>query len=127
MYKNHLIIATFLGGLSIVLGAFAAHTLKTYLDAQSLSSFETGVRYQFYHVFALALTGILYKEFPDKKVIRAGTCFILGIVFFSGSLYLLAFMGTSPFKWIGAITPIGGVLFIFGWFLLGLAILQKSR
>jgi len=127
MYKNHLVIATFLGGLSIVLGAFAAHTLKTYLDAQSLSSFETGVRYQFYHVFALALTGILYKEFPDKKVIRAGTCFILGIVFFSGSLYLLAFMGTSPFKWIGAITPIGGVLFIFGWFQLGLAILQKSR
>ncbi|MDB5209550.1 MAG: hypothetical protein JWQ30_377 [Sediminibacterium sp.] len=128
MYKNHLVVATFLGGLSVMLGAFAAHTLKTYLDPQSLTSFETGVRYQFYHVFALALAGILYREFPDKKIIRAGTCFILGIVFFSGSLYVMAFLGaTSQFKWIGAITPIGGVLFILGWFLLGLTILQKSR
>ncbi len=124
MYKKHLTIAAFLGMLSILLGAFAAHKLKDYLEPQSLATFETGVRYQFYHVFALALAGILYKEYPNKNVINAGNLFILGIIFFSGSLYLLSFFGTR-LTWIGAITPIGGFFFIFGWGQLGYGILKK--
>ena len=124
MYKKHLTIAAFLGALSVLLGAFAAHTLKDHLEPQSLTTFETGVRYQFYHVFALALAGILYKEYPNKKLVSAGNLFILGIIFFSGSLYLLSFFG-AQFAWIGAITPIGGVFFILGWGQLGLGILKK--
>lgn len=124
MYKKHLVIAAFAGALSVVLGAFGAHTLKTYLDAPSLTTFETGVRYQFYHVFALALAGILYKEYPNKKLVISGNLFILGMIFFSGSLYLLSFLGTQ-FSWIGAITPLGGLFFIAGWLQLGLGVLKK--
>jgi uncharacterized membrane protein YgdD (TMEM256/DUF423 family) len=115
MHKNYLVIAAYLGALSVALGAFGAHTLKDTLSQQSLNTFETAVRYQFYHVFALALAGILYKFYPNKKIRYAGIFFISGIILFSGSLYLLVFLGTDNFKWIGAITPLGGVFFIAGW------------
>ncbi|KAF0239665.1 MAG: hypothetical protein FD183_1377, partial [Chitinophagaceae bacterium] len=83
--------------------------------------YETAVRYQFYHVFALALSGILYKEYPVKGILTAGRLFIAGVFIFSGSLYtmiLLGIAGYDQFNWIGAITPIGGVLFVLGWFIL---------
>jgi len=118
MDKKFLTIAAWLGALSVALGAFGAHTLKEYLSSQSLTTFETGVRYQFYHVFALALAGVLYKFYPNKKIKLAGNLFILGILFFSGSLYCLAILGADNFKWIGVITPIGGVFFIAGWIFL---------
>lgn len=118
MNKKFLSIAAWLGALSVALGAFGAHTLKEYLSPQSLTTFETGVRYQFYHVFALALAGLLYKSYPSKKIKLAGNLFIAGILFFSGSLYLLSILGAENFKWIGAITPLGGIFFIAGWIFL---------
>lgn len=124
MHKNFLSIAAFIGALSVLLGAFGAHSLKTVLTNESLNVYETGVRYQFYHVFALALTGILYKTYPNKSLVRAGWLFILGMIFFCGSLYLLTYgtaIGTS-FTWAGPITPLGGFFFILGWIYLGIGI-----
>lgn len=122
MHKPFLITAAWLGCLSVALGAFGAHTLKAHLTQEAMGIFETGVKYQFYHVFALALTGILYQSFPSSKLLLSGKLFIGGIVLFSGSLYVLAILGTEHFSWIGAITPIGGILFIAGWFLLARAV-----
>lgn len=115
-------MAAYLGALSVALGAFGAHALKDHLTQQELNTFETAVRYQFYHVFALALTGLLYKGYPNKKLIYAGNCFQLGILFFSGSLYSLSLLGSTHFAWIGAITPLGGIFFISAWILLALGI-----
>ncbi len=127
MYKPFLKTAAWLGFLSVALGAFGAHTLKAHLTQEALGIFETGVRYQFYHVFALALTGILYQSFPSSRMRYSGNLFIGGILIFSGSLYLLAIMGTEHFKWIGAITPIGGVLFLAGWLQLAMALKEEKN
>ena len=126
MHKKFLVIAAAIGFLSVALGAFGAHTLKEYLSAQSLTTFETGIRYQFYHVFALALTAILYQSFPNKKMIWAGKLFVAGICIFSGSLYLLALLNSDQFTWIGAITPIGGLCFLMGWISIIGGILHKD-
>lgn len=121
MHKRFLIIAAVLGSVSVMLGAFGAHALRETLSAQSLSTFETGVRYQFYHVFALALTGLLCKgNGSGTRLQYAGILFIVGIFLFSGSLYLLSCM--PAFKWLGAITPLGGLCFIAGWLLLAAGI-----
>jgi uncharacterized membrane protein YgdD (TMEM256/DUF423 family) len=118
MRKSFLKTATMLGALSVILGAFGAHALKEKLSADVLAVYETAVRYQFYHVFALLATGILYKEFPDKWLINAGKLFMAGILLFSGSLYLLTLvkaMGNEGMNWLGVITPLGGLCFIAGW------------
>ena len=122
MHKKFLIIASWLGAFSVALGAFGAHSLKDIVSQQSVNTFETAVRYQFYHVFALALTGILYMNYPNKRLQYAGNLFILGIIFFSGSLYSLSIFGTADFGWIGAITPLGGIFFIAGWLYLAAGI-----
>ena len=118
MHKGYLRIAALLGALSVALGAFGAHGLKKIVDEHSLTIYETAVRYQFYHVFALALAGVLYKEFKNKLIEWAGFLFIIGTLFFSGSLYVLTFkaaINADGLNWIGPITPIGGVIFIVGW------------
>ncbi len=89
MHKGYIKTAAILGALSVALGAFAAHTLKGSVSDYALEIFETSVRYQFYHVFALLAVGILYKEFPNKTMVWAGRLFIAGIILFSGSLYIL--------------------------------------
>lgn len=125
MHKGYLKTAAFLGALSVILGAFAAHKLKSLVADTVVATFETGVRYMFYHVFALLAVGILYQYFPNKLLKTAGTLFILGIIFFSGSLFLLTYkeaMVLPGLKWAGPITPIGGVYFIGGWIFLGLGI-----
>src|ERR1700755_1712211 len=102
MHRKFLIIAALLGGLSVILGALAAHKLMQLLNAESLSMFEIGVHYQFYHVFALLAVGILYKEFANKWISRSGILFCFGIFFFSGSLYFQAFFAdliTPGFRW----------------------------
>jgi len=129
MQKGFLRLATLLGALSVILGAFGAHALKQLISDKSLAIFETGVRYQFYHAIALLITGILYKEFTNTYLSWAGRLFCLGILFFSGSLYLLSFIELteqSGLKWIGAITPIGGVCFIAGWLLLAIGVSKKD-
>lgn len=129
MHKGLLKTAAIIGALSIALGAFAAHSLRQHISDYAVSIFETGVRYQFYHVFALLITGILYKEFPNKLIIWAGKLFIAGIILFSGSLYLLTFIKGAVlpgYNWVGAITPIGGLLFIAGWVCLFLGFFKKN-
>ncbi|HEU5052247.1 MAG TPA: DUF423 domain-containing protein [Hanamia sp.] len=121
MHKGYIKTAAILGALSVALGAFAAHTLKGVVSDYALEIFETSVRYQFYHVFALLAVGILYKEFPNKTIVWAGRLFIGGIILFSGSLYILAAIKAavqSGYNWIGAITPFGGLCFILGWIFL---------
>jgi uncharacterized membrane protein YgdD (TMEM256/DUF423 family) len=118
MHKGFIKTAAMLGVLAVALGAFAAHALKERISDYAVNIFETGVRYQFYHVFALLVAGILYKEFPNRFIRWAGILFISGIILFSGSLYCLMYIkgAVMPgYKWIGAITPIGGLAFILGW------------
>ena len=119
MNKRFFIIAALLGALSVALGAFAAHGLKPRLDAQLLANWETGVRYQFYHTFALFVAAWLVSRLPDCKGARvAGWLFIAGVALFSGSLYLMAL---TNMRWLGMITPFGGIAFVGGWILLAVA------
>lgn len=124
MHKKFLAIAALLGALTVAMGAFGAHTLKQVLTDQSLAIYETAVRYQFYHVFALALAGILYKEFPNKQVNTSGWLFLVGMIAFCGSLYLLTYGAATnrSLSWAGPITPLGGLFFIAGWISLALGI-----
>lgn len=125
MLKGYLRFAVLLGAVAVGLGAFASHILKDMLTDKSLAIFETGVKYQFYHVFALMITAILYKEFPSPKLLWSCRLFLAGIFIFSGSLYLLAIL-LPNFSFIGAITPIGGTCFILGWLFLFLGLLKQG-
>jgi uncharacterized membrane protein YgdD (TMEM256/DUF423 family) len=117
--KNWLITAFLLCGLAVALGAFGAHGLKTLVAPLQIETFKTGVQYHFYHAFAIALAAIVSQFTDSVYVRRAMRLFLAGIVCFSGSLYGLTFAElahTEGVRWIGAITPIGGVLFMYGWF-----------
>ncbi|HMN29213.1 MAG TPA: DUF423 domain-containing protein [Caldilineaceae bacterium] len=119
MEKTFLGLASVLAGLAVALGAFGAHALEERLTPQLLQTFEIGVRYHFYH--ALGLIAVVYavSRWPGSNLpVVAGWLFVAGIVIFSGSLYLLALTGV---RWLGAITPIGGVAFLVGWACLALA------
>jgi len=116
------------GALAVVLGAFAAHKLKEIFPADALAIFDTGVRYQFYHVFALFVIAILSAHYKTKWINWAGYCFIIGILLFSGSLYALAALKAHESTGLGAIgiiTPIGGLFFIVGWLLLFFGVSKK--
>ena len=125
MHRHFIITAAIMGGLAVLLGAFGAHGLKAIASELQLNTYETAVKYQFYHSFALLFTGIIYREYPAKGVITAGKLFIAGVLVFSGSLYLmtgLTIAGMDQFKWLGAITPLGGVLLVVAWVLLGISV-----
>ena len=124
MHRSFVTTASVLLALAVVLGAFGAHGLKDSLSPASLSTYETGVRYHFYHAFALLITGVCYERFNKKWLRYAGYCFVAGIILFSGSLYLLAdLMDTDSvgIKSIGIVTPFGGLFFIAGWIFLSLS------
>lgn len=125
MKRNFIVIAAVMAALAVILGAFGAHALKARLTAEQLQTFEVGVRYHFYHAFALLLTGILYKEFSGKLLVWAGNFFIAGTVLFSGSLYLLS--NIEGLKKLGMITPIGGVCFIAGWLMLAAGCTKQGQ
>ena len=130
MHTAFLKTAALIGALSVALGAFAAHTLKETLAPDQLAVFETAVRYQFYHVFALLAVGILYANFPSRSMRWAGCLFIAGMILFSGSLYLLCyikFSGMENMKWIGAITPFGGAAFIGGCVMMFVAFMKGNK
>lgn len=122
MQKTFGIIAALYGALAVILGAFGAHALKEKLDAYQLEIFNKGVQYQFYHVIALFAVVFLAEKIQPKTLTFAGWFFSVGILFFSGSLYLLAtrsLMGTDALTPIlGPVTPLGGLCFIIGWILL---------
>ncbi|GAA0893276.1 DUF423 domain-containing protein [Fulvivirga kasyanovii] len=118
--KNILIAAAVLGALSVAIGAFGAHGLKPLLlEHGRLDTFETAVKYQFYHTLAIFGLGILMLKYPDKHFKYSAVCMIAGIVIFSGSLYVLCLTNIAV---LGAITPIGGVMFILGWIFMALGV-----
>lgn len=121
--RNTLLTAVLFGGLAVAIGAFGAHTLRPVLEENARTeTFELAVRYQFYHAFAMLFSGALMVHFPSRQLNRAAACFAGGVVIFSGSLYILSLSGVG--MW-GAVTPVGGVLFIAGWILLFLGINTK--
>jgi uncharacterized membrane protein YgdD (TMEM256/DUF423 family) len=128
MKKSFILWGGVLGLLAVILGAFGAHGLESQISPQQLDSFETGVRYQFYHALALLWVGMAYQMLPRKGFITAGWLFLAGVVLFSGSIYLLAcrdLLGISSWTWLGPITPIGGTFFIIGWILLIIAAIRN--
>ena len=127
MNRSFIIIATLLGACTVALGAFGAHALKDKLTEYTTGIYETAVKYQFYHVFALLATGMLMQYFSNSWMLWSGRLFITGMVFFSGSLYLLTYFlinGNENMKWLGAITPIGGLCFIAGWVCMAIGIIK---
>ncbi|WP_334018542.1 DUF423 domain-containing protein [Alteromonas sp. S015] len=122
--KPYLIIGALLAGLSVVLGAFGAHGLKSVLTVQQLNTFEIGVRYQMYHALALLLLPALSGAVSSAWANRVAFCFVTGTVLFSGSLYAL---GISGIKWFGPITPLGGMFFIIGWVLLVVGLIKGQK
>lgn len=119
MQKIFFIAASLFGALSVGLGAFGAHALKNMLETSGrFETFETAVKYQFYHVLALLAVALLMFKIQNVLLYYAGWSFIAGIILFSGSLYILCFTGVT--KW-GAVTPLGGLAFIAGWILMLIA------
>ena len=125
MKNRNLTIAAFLGMIAIVLGAFGAHALKEKLGVDSLKSFETGVRYQMYHVIVLLFINT-YIGFTSKSKNVISLLFFFGILFFSGSLYMIS-MGLISAKNIWFITPLGGLLFILGWAKMSVSFIQDHQ
>ncbi|PSR52909.1 DUF423 domain-containing protein [Adhaeribacter arboris] len=126
--KQSLLTAALLGALTVMIGAFGAHALRPSLEAAGrLETFETAIKYQMYHTLTIFLIGLLQLHLPLKQLRTASLLLLLGIVVFSGSLYVLCLSGITV---LGAVTPFGGVLFIAGWLYLFLAIsklpLQKQ-
>lgn len=123
-----------LGAIAVSLGALGAHFLKSKLASglitpDQLNGFDTGVKYQMYHVLAMLALVILSKQYPHKFLNWAYTCFLLGIILFSGSLYFLTtrhLLGADWLTVLGPITPIGGLFFVAGWILLALVGLKKA-
>lgn len=106
-------LGALLSGLSVALGAFAAHALKARLTPEMLANFETGARYQMYHALAILAVAWAASRWPTSSLPAiAGWLFVAGIVLFSGSLYVMAITGQ---RWLGAVTPFGGVAFLAGW------------
>ena len=108
--------------LSVATGAFAAHALKARLSTEMLAMFEIGARYQMYHALGLIAVAWAFSQWNSQLILAAGWLFVVGIAIFSGSLYALSLTGIRQ---LGAITPIGGLAFIVGWFFLVLAALRS--
>ncbi len=131
MLKKSIILAALLGGLAVILGAFGAHKLKEIVSAEDLEIWNKGVLYQFIHTFAILAVGLLSKIHFSTALKYAMSCFGIGILFFSGSLYFLTFRNVFDFgvaiNFLGPITPIGGALFIAGWISLLIYGLKYSK
>ena len=130
MHKRFLIIAAIFGGLAVALGAFGAHGLeKITPDEKILHGFQTGVQYQMYHALALLVLAVMYEKFQYRWIKWSGNCFIAGVILFSGSLYTLTFLKiqeSSAVKFVGPVTPLGGIFFIAGWLFLLVAAMKKK-
>jgi uncharacterized membrane protein YgdD (TMEM256/DUF423 family) len=118
MDKTFLLLGAVAAFLAVALGAFGAHGLRARLSPEMMAVFQTGVQYHMYHALALILVSGIMGRMSGWLIQSAGWCFAAGIVFFSGSLYLLAVTGVTT---LGAVTPIGGLLFLIGWALLAFA------
>lgn len=122
MHRGILIIGSLLAALAVAIGAFGAHGLETKVQPEELRIYNTGVQYHFYHIAGLLITGLLWRKIPVSAVLWSSRFFTTGILLFSGSLYAITYIKASQLSvpiWVGILTPIGGVCFILGWFILG--------
>ncbi|QQU03746.1 DUF423 domain-containing protein [Myroides odoratus] len=128
MGRKIIITATLLGALGIILGAFGAHGLKKIVSETAVASYEVGVRYQMYHVFFLLFVG-LSSFFTDAVKKRLFILTLIGVTLFSGSVYLLTFNGLQGFnvKFLGPITPIGGIFMILAWVYAAIQTLKMGK
>lgn len=130
MHRRFVATGAILGAIAVALGAFGAHGLKKIVDVETVQVFQTGVQYQMYHSLALLLTGLLYEKCSQKPARIAGILFIVGIILFSGSLYLLTAgraAETTSLDKAGIITPFGGVFFIAGWLFLFISAMKAEK
>ncbi|WP_411349498.1 DUF423 domain-containing protein [Paenibacillus sp. WLX2291] len=124
MQRTYIIIASILGMIGVIFGAFGSHILEPIIGAR-IETFKTGVEYHFVHTLAVLLVALLAGQLGESRLLRwSAMLFVIGIVFFSGSLYVLCITGV---KVLGAITPIGGVCFIAGWILLAIAAARSGK
>ncbi|WP_111708794.1 DUF423 domain-containing protein [Lutibacter citreus] len=121
--KKILVLVAFLGAITVILGAFGAHSLKDILNVQELKSFDTAVRYQMYHVLVLLFVNS-YNVFTIKQKKNISMLFLFGILFFSGSIYAIVFGIEAKNIWF--VTPLGGFLFILGWVLLAFSFFNEK-
>ena len=110
--RTFVVLGAALAFLGVALGAFGAHALEARVPERDLEIFETGVRYQMYHALALFVVAWVQSRWPGTGAVVAGWLFVVGIVVFSGSLYALVLSGV---RWLGAITPVGGLALLAGW------------
>jgi uncharacterized membrane protein YgdD (TMEM256/DUF423 family) len=129
MHKRFVVTGAVLGAIAVALGAFGAHGLKKLVPAETVQTFQTGVQYQMYHALALLVTGLLYEKCSKRFIKTAGILFNIGIILFSGSLYIVTagkVAETSAMDKAGMITPLGGLAFIGGWLFLFLAAVRSK-
>ena len=121
--KLFLLLGSANAALAVMLGAFGAHALKARLDVSLLKAYHTGVEYHFYHALGLILVGIIAMNLPESIWLKSsGWSMFVGILFFCGSLYLMSIFNL---RWLGIVTPIGGLLFIFAWLSLCIAVIKQ--
>jgi len=126
MHPTWTAIAAVSGFIAVAAGAFGAHGLKNAVSAEALGIYETAVRYHMYHALTLlAVAAVAYFR-PSRVATASGWCLVLGTLIFSGTLYVMA-LGNMRWRWLGAITPIGGILFLAGWLLLAFAAFRPAR
>lgn len=124
MPKIFILLGSLLAALGVIMGAFGAHGLKPHLDAEMMTVYKTAVEYHLYHAFGLILIGLAASGLASNGVVLwAGVSLMIGLLLFSGSLYLLSITGI---RWLGAITPFGGIAFILGWLLLAWAVWRQN-
>ncbi len=130
MDLKSIITGCILLALAVIAGAFGAHALQDLLDTKYQQTYQTAVTYHFYHAFALVISGILSSITNSNRLKWAGRSFLTGLILFSGSLYALCLLtakGYHSFKWLGMITPFGGMCFIIGWLLLASAVSRNKQ
>ena len=123
MDRTFFALGSLSAGIAVAAGAFGAHALRARLSAADLATFETGARYQMYHALALLAVAWAVQQWPGALPRAAGWLFVAGTLIFSGSLYTLVLSGQ---RWLGAVTPIGGVAFLAGWACLLAAALRRG-
>ncbi|GBL38809.1 MAG: DUF423 domain-containing protein [Nitrospira sp.] len=121
--QQFLVLGAIFAGLAVAAGAFGAHALKEILDEHRLQVFDTATRYQMYHAFGLCIVAWALDRYPRQQLEQIGWLFVIGILLFSGSLYVVSLAGV---RWMGAVTPMGGAAFLAGWLLLGWRIWNQT-
>ncbi len=130
MQRTFFRTAAVLAMISVMLGAFGAHALKEHLSEQSLASFQTATTYMMSHAVALFIVGMMYRHYKKKTMVWSGNFFVMGIIMFSGSIYLrlaLSYLGFEKLTIVNFVTPLGGLMFILGWLMLFVSIPPREH